>query len=299
MVDALQDIIAALIAVTSGAFAAAQVNAESPLRFTLRLLAFGLPPQQSQAPQFEVASIRKNPEGGARVSIETPPGRFQATNAPVRFLIRWAYRIAEPRIIAGPDWIAVDRFDISATAPAEGWTGDRTRQMVRALLADRFGLVARTETREMALYNLLVVKPGTLGPNLRPAASDCSAPDTPSRMVAGRVQCGLLVSQNAGSASLRGGGMTMPDFVRSLGEYVDRPLVDATGLSARYDLELQFTADRSALVGARPPGGLDAADIDIAPLPTALREQLGLRLDAGRGAVEVLVIDRLSRPTEN
>jgi uncharacterized protein (TIGR03435 family) len=130
---------------------------------------------------------------------------------------------------------------------------------------------------------------------------DCSAPDTPARMTAdGRVACGLLVSQNAGSASLRGGGQLMSEFVRALGEYLDRPLVDRTGLTARYDLELQFTADRSALVGAPPPGGLSApADSDIAPLSTALLEQLGLRLGATRGSVEVLVIDRVSQPTEN
>jgi uncharacterized protein (TIGR03435 family) len=255
----------------------------------------------AQALQFDVASVKKNPTGGARVSIETPPGRFQATNTPLRFLIRWSHRIAEPRILDGPDWIGVDRFDVTASAPAEGWTGERTRQMVRTLLADRFGLITHTEMREMRIYTLTVAKPGAFGPHLRPAAVDCSAPDTPSRMAAdGKVACGLLVSQAAGSASLRGGGQLMADFVRSLGEYVDRPLVDRTGLTARYDLELQFTADRSALVGAPPPGGLSATvDSDIAPLPTALLEQLGLRLTAEQGRVEVLVIDRVSQPTEN
>jgi uncharacterized protein (TIGR03435 family) len=255
----------------------------------------------AQPPAFDVASIKKNPTGGARVSIETPPGRFQATNTPLRFLIRWSYRIAEPRILEGPDWIGVDQFDVTATAPAEGWAGERTRQMVRALLADRFGLVTHTETREMRIYTLTVAKPGAFGPHMRPAAFDCSAPDTPSRMAAdGKVACGLLVSQAAGSASLRGGGQTMTDFARSLGEYVDRPLVDRTGLTGRYDLELQFTADRSALVGAPPPGGLSATvDSDIAPLPTALLEQLGLRLVSEQGRVEVLVVDRVSQPTDN
>src|SRR6185503_17754074 len=138
----------------------------------------------AQAQKFDVASIKKNPTGGARVSIETPPGRFQATNTPLRFLMRWSYRIAEPRIVGGPDWIGIDRFDVTATAPAEGWTGERTRQMVRALLADRFGLVTHTETREARIYTLTVAKPDAFGPHLRPAAVDCSAPDTPSRMAA-------------------------------------------------------------------------------------------------------------------
>lgn len=265
------------------------------------MLAFLLVAFAAQAPQFDVASIKKNPLGGARVSVEAPPGRFQANNTPLRFLIRWSYRIAEPRIVGGPEWIGVDRFDVTATAPAEGWTGERTRQMVRALLADRFGLVTHTETREMRIYTLTVAKPGVFGEHLRPAAVDCSAPDTPARMGAnGRVACGLLVSQAATSASLRGGGQTMTDFARSLGEYVDRPLIDRTGLTGRYDLELQFTADRSALVGTPPPGGLAATvDSDIAPLPTALLEQLGLRLESERGSVEVLVIDRVSQPTKN
>ncbi len=255
----------------------------------------------AQAPTFDVASVKRNPTGGTRVSVETPPGRFQATNTPLRFLIRWSYRMAEPRIVGGPDWIGVDRFDIAATASADGWTGERTRQMVRALLADRFGLATHTEMREMRIYTLSVAKPGVFGEHLRPAAVDCSAPDTPARMAAdGKVACGLLVSQAAGSASLRGGGQLIADFVRSLGEYVDRPLVDRTGLTGRYDLELQFTADRSALVGAPPPGGLSATvDSDIAPLPTALVEQLGLRMQSEMGAVEVLVIDRVSPPAEN
>ncbi len=254
-----------------------------------------------QRPRFDVASIKKNPLGGARVSIETPPGRFQAINAPLSFLIRWSHRIAEPRIIGGPDWIGVDRFDVTATASAEGWASERTRQMVRTLLAERFGLATHTEMRDMRIYAVTMSKPGVFSEHLRPAANDCSAPDTPSRMGAnGAVACGMLISQNADSASLRGGGQTMADVLRTLGEYVDRPLVDWTGLTGRYDLELQFTADRSALVGTTAPGGLAATiNSDIAPLPTALVEQLGLRLESGRGSVEVLVIDRVSRPTEN
>jgi uncharacterized protein (TIGR03435 family) len=249
-------------------------------------------------PSFEVASIRKNQKGGG-TGIDIPPGRFQATNAPLQFLIRWAYVTPVPRIVGGPDWIASERFDISATAPAEGWSTDRVRQMVRALLADRFGLVAHTETREVAIYTLMMVKPGAFAANLRPAAFNC-APGGPSRMAAGKVQCGLLVSGNAASASLRGGGVAMADFVRTLTEYAGRPVVDGTGLTERYDLELQFTADRSAVTGAPAPGGLTTnVDSDIAPLPTALREQLGLRLEAGRGPVELLVIDRATPPTEN
>ena len=253
----------------------------------------------SQAVQFEVASIRKNVKGGTGTGIDMPPGRFQATNAPLQFLIRWSYRIPEPRIVGGESWIASDRFDIAATGPADGWSTDRVRQMVRTLLADRFGLVAHTETRDVPIYTLMPIRPGTFGPNFRRAAFNC-APDGPPRMVDNKVQCGLLVGGNAASAGLRGGGVTMADLARTLTEYAGRPVVDGTGLPDRYDFELQFTADRSAVTGAPAPGGLATnVDSDIAPLPTAVREQLGLRLEAGRGPVELLVIDRAEKPSED
>ncbi|HTM03873.1 MAG TPA: TIGR03435 family protein [Vicinamibacterales bacterium] len=252
-----------------------------------------------QVPRFDVASIKANTSATRAVGFDLPAGRVQITNAPLRFIIRQAYRIPEPRILGGPDWMGIVRFDITATAPTAGWTGDRARQMIQSLLADRFKLVTHMETRNLPIYTLVVAKTGSLGPNLRPAASDCanSGPKTAD----GKVQCGLLVSQAATSASLRGGGLAFADFVRTLGEYVDRPLEDRTGLQGRYDLDLQFTADRGAVPGGPVPGGLTAtaADADIPTLPTALLEQLGLRLEATRGDVEVMVVDRVERPAEN
>src|SRR5690348_7990049 len=109
-----------------------------------------------QIPRFEAASIRANTSATLAVRFETPPGRVQITNAPLRFIIRQAYRIPEPRIVGGPDWMGIVRFDIIATAPAPGWTGDRARQMIRSLLADRFRLVTHEETRNLPIYALVV-----------------------------------------------------------------------------------------------------------------------------------------------
>jgi uncharacterized protein (TIGR03435 family) len=150
----------------------------------------------------------------------------------------------------------------------------------------------------MPLYSLVLTRnDGTLGPNLRRSDSDCTG-GTP-RMVNGRVACGMLVSQNAASGSLRGGATAFPEFVRFLGDFLDRPVVDKTGLSGTFDLELQFTADRGAVPGSPAPGGLTVArnPDEIPSIFTAIQEQLGLRLEAGRGMVEVLVVDRVAQPT--
>jgi uncharacterized protein (TIGR03435 family) len=257
---------------------------------------------QGQSPAtaaFEVASVKRNVSGETRVRFDTPPGRLTAINTPVRFLIRQAYRMPESRIIGGPAWLDADRFDILANAP-EGVTADRDRirQMLQLLLRDRFGLVLHQESREMPIYVLRLARPeGSLGPGLRRSTAECTG--RPSSIVAGRVQCGILVSQNAASGSLRGGGATIENFARLLADFLDRPLIDQTGLTGTFDLELQFAAERSASPGAAVPGGLPAiANIDDAPLVfTALEEQLGLTLEAQRGRADVLVIDQVSPPT--
>jgi uncharacterized protein (TIGR03435 family) len=230
-----------------------------------------------------------------------PPGTLTAINVPVRFAVRQAYRLPEARVLGGPSWIDTERFDIVAKAPSgAGRTSDDIRPMLRTLLAERFGLAAHTEERNMPVYSLTRAGgDGRLGPNLRPSTTDCTGQR--SRVIDGRVACGILVSQAPTSASLRGGGTTMAEFVRLFGDFLDRPLIDDTGLTGTFDLELQFAALRSSLPGASVPGGLGvAADVDEIPnVFTAVQEQLGLRLESRRGVAQILVIDNVSAPSEN
>src|SRR5688572_7326011 len=261
--------------------------------------AIGAPRAQSAA-AFDVTSVKRNTSGETRIRFETPPGRMTAVNVPVRFLIRQAYRLPEARIIGGPSWLDTDRFDILATTATSGATSETNRQMLRSLLAVRFGLVVHTEAREMPIYSLVLDgDDGILGPNLRRSATDCAGRG--NTMAGGRVQCGILVSQGPGSGSLRGGGATIAEFVRLFGDFLNRPVVDNTGLSGTFDFELQFTAERSALPGAPIPGGLTptAAGDDIPLVFTALQEQMGLKLTSQRGTTDVLVVDRVSQPSEN
>lgn len=254
--------------------------------------------QTPEAASFEAATIRKNVSGETRTRFETPPGRLNAINVPLRFLIRQAYHVSEARVLGGPAWLDTDRFDVVATAPAAANT-DAIRVMLRALLQSRFGLMAHLETREMPIYILKMARPdNTLGPDLRRSTTDCTG--RPAAMAAGRVQCGILVSQGPGSGSLRGGAATIENFARLLGDFLDRPLNDETGLTGTFDLELQFTAPRSSAPGAPVPGGgLTAAagsPDDIPTVFTAIQEQLGLKLDAQRGRAEVWVVDAVTAP---
>ena len=251
-------------------------------------------------PSFEVASVKRNVAGTSRLRFEAPPGRLTAMNAPLRFLIRQAYRVPETRILGGPAWIDTERFDILANAPAgAATTSDGVRAMLRTLLAERFGLVLHAENREIPVYSLRIARADRkLGPNLHESTTNCTG--QAPRMAAGRVACGVLVSQAPTSASLRGGAATIAEFARFLADFLDRPLVDETGLTGTFDLDLQFSAVRSSLPGEIVPGGLGVGNVDDVPTVfTAIQEQLGLKLDSKRQVTEVFVVERASQPTEN
>jgi uncharacterized protein (TIGR03435 family) len=251
--------------------------------------------RQNSGVGFDVASIKRNVSGETRVRFEMPPGRLNAINVPLRFAIRQAYRVPESRILGGPAWLDTDRFDIVATAP--GPAASDARGMLQTLLQSRFGLVMHQETRDMPVYLLRVARPdGTVGSNLRRSSTDCAGRS--SAIAGGRVECGILVSQGPGSGSLRGGAATLENFARLLGDFLERPLIDDTGLDGPFDFELQFSATLSASPGGPAPGGLAAAagPDDVPTVFTALREQLGLKLDAERGQARVWVIDGASLP---
>jgi uncharacterized protein (TIGR03435 family) len=253
--------------------------------------------QLPEGPTFEVASIKRNMSGETRSRFEAPPGRLNAVNVPLRFVIRQAYRAPEARIIGGPSWLDTDRFDIAATT-ANPVNRDTVREMLRALLKERFALTLHQETREIPIYELRLARPdGQLGPNLRRSTTDCVG--RASSVVAGKVQCGILVSQGPGSASLRGGGATIDDLTRLLGDFLDRPLNDHTGLTGIFDLELQFTAPPSSTPGGAVPGALAVASgpDEVPIIFTALQEQLGLKLEATRGRADVWVVDSASQPS--
>jgi uncharacterized protein (TIGR03435 family) len=261
-------------------------------------------------PAFEVASIKPNKSGDQRVMLQLPPtGRMTATNIPLRLLLRQAFDVQDFQIVGGPNWLSTDRFDITAKAPEGVTTGpEQLRPMLRALLADRFKLVAHTETREMPIYSLVVARAdGKLGAKLSTAKVDCEARFSAARRAGGPppafpapgqpMECGFMM----GGGTMNAGGMPMLELARSLSPLVGRIVIDKTGLKDRYDFQLTFAPEGRGFGPGPGPGGGEppAVDPNTPSLFTALQEQLGLKLESERGPVDVVVIDRVEPPTED
>jgi uncharacterized protein (TIGR03435 family) len=250
----------------------------------------------AQTPRFDAASIKPNTLGdtGYRWTFEN--GRFTGTYVTPKMLIATAYGppqqpLPDFQVEGGAAWLTSDRFDIVAAGPASA----PLPGLLKQLLADRFTLRAHFETRDLPIYALtLARKDGTLGPKLRRNEADCAA------IAAGRVsgeRCGGTIMP--GHVEAR--GMTMALVTSGLARLmpnVGRPVVDRTGLTGSFDIELTWMPDQP-VVTTMPNVPMPAIDPDAPSLFTALQEQLGLKLDAQRGPVQVLVIDHADPPTGN
>jgi uncharacterized protein (TIGR03435 family) len=257
--------------------------------------------RQGSARTFEVASVRPNRSGETRLSFGGPPGRYEIVNAPLRTIVRVAHQVQDYQIVEAPGWIADERFDILATTPATS-PAERA-EMLRNLLADRFSLRTHSERRDMPIFEMVLARSdGRLGPSARATDVNCAEraagrsggvpPPPPPGVPLDRPLCGLMLRPGA----LMAGAMTMGEFARALAPQVNRFVADRTGITGFFDFDVQFTPDQTT---PAPPGASPLPPIDSAgpSLFTALQEQLGIRLNATRGAVEVLVIDAISRPT--
>jgi uncharacterized protein (TIGR03435 family) len=175
---------------------------------------------------------------------------------------------------------------------------------MRNLLVERFGLKARSETREMPRYDLVLARSdGRLGAQLTKSTTDCQAIFAAARRGGGppappapgeRPQCGMRI----GPGVLSGGAFPLSQLATALSPMVQRVIIDRTGLTGLFDIELKWTPDQFPQ-GAPPPGApaLPPIDPNGPSIFTALQEQLGLKLEATRGPVDVLVIDSVSQPT--
>src|SRR5262245_61193757 len=282
----------------------------------------------SAAPAFEVASIKPNNSGDGRVMLGNQPGRFTATNVTLRMLIRNAYQLQDFQITGGPSWLNSDHFDIVAKidpavqesinatrggigpAAVPGQGPNPLQLMIRTLLADRFKLVVHNEMKEQTIFALVLARnDGKLGPDLKKSDVDCaalmanarrSAPPAPPQP-GERVPCGVRI----GPGNLSASGGSLAQFAQSLGMFVGRVVVDRTGLTGVYDINLTWTPDQMPRGEPSKPGDqpVRVNGVDIDPngpsIFTAVQEQLGLKLDSQKGPVEMLVIDRVEKPVEN
>ena len=235
---------------------------------------------QQPQPSFEVTSVKPNNSGAVEQSGRRGKGLLTMTNMRLRAVIVSAYDIRPERIVGLPAWTDQERFDIAARAPADT-PDNQLPLMLRTLLADRFGLVIRSEMREQPVYALVIARPGgTLGPNLRPS-TECGT--------AGRPGCGVITGSDGSRAYIVGGARSIDLLVRALQGLTDRPVINRTGLTGTYDFELRF----SPATLASPPANLP----DLPSLYAAMQEQLGLRLEPTSGPIEFLVVERIERPS--
>src|SRR5688500_6786246 len=294
-----------------------------PLTLVVTLVAPS-PAAQTREPAFAVASIRLNTSGPVftaatvpRVALQ-PGGRLTVRNNTLHELLAVAHGVLEHQVAGGPDWVRSDRYDIDARADAE-LTQDEARSMLRALLVDRFALATHIEVRSLPIYALGLARPDRkTGAQFRPSGATCAPPKSPVGLPpipppppppAGQQMtllnnrwprpCPMIYAPGFISAR----AMAMDEFAGRLIQLVDRPVLDRTGLKGNFDFELQFTPEfgpAAAAFPAAPPPGSNQPPAPAAPsIFTAVQEQLGLKLESQRGPVDVVVIDRGERPTEN
>lgn len=262
-----------------------------------------VPRVRGQGPQsptrFEVASVKVNRSGdGGRMLGPAPGGRFVATNVTLRQLIAFAFGVSNARsemlVVDGPRWLDTDRFDVQAVATGGDLPRGRTGPVVRALLADRFRLQAHRETRDRPIYDLVVDRPDTNpGPGLRRSTVDCNRGGaTAAGTTTSRPRCGLL----SAPGSLTGLAVTLPQFAEALAPFAGRVIVDRTGMEQAFDIEFKWAAEQASAPAVE---GTSPAPADVPGLFTALKEQLGLKLEDARGPVDVVVVDAVSPLTPN
>jgi len=268
----------------------------------------------AQAPTFEVASIKPNREDGNRTNLDLQPGgRFTATNVSLMALVNLSF--GENGVPLGPGRLVInrngisgidlggpgggyqsaDRFDIVAKANGE-LTREQLLAAIRQLLVDRFKVVVHHEAREFQIYHLMLTRAdGRLGPKLTRSDVDCSDLNAPAaKNDDGTSKCGFR--RLPGRAT---GRATMKDFAtRFAAQAVDdrRPVEDHTGLAGTFDFDVEWTPTLSVAADAPPAPPVDPQG---PPLFTALREQLGLKLEPAKQHIDVVVVDHAERPTEN
>jgi len=274
---------------------------------------------QNPRPEFEVASIRATDQSNpaqVSVGVHIDGAQVSITYFSLQDYIRAAYRLKLYQVI-GPDWIASERFDVAAKIPAAA-TRDQVPEMLQTLLEDRFKLKTHNESKEFPVYALVAAKGGIKLKESPPDAAGETA--EPARapnvdVTASGSARGVTVNLGRGSYfsfadnKLEAKKLTMTAFADTLARFMDRPVVDMTGLQGNYDVTLNITQEdytamliRSALSAGvvLPPQALRALEMSSGDSLTSALQLVGLKLDARKAPLPVLVVDHVEKtPTAN
>src|SRR5262245_17535819 len=273
---------------------------------------------QNSRPTFEVASIKPSinaPRQAVAAAGRTDGAQFRIAGLTVKDYISMGYAVKLNQI-SGPDWITTDRFDIAATLP-EGSRPDQVPSMMQTLLEDRFELKTHREKKEFPVYALRLSSGGLkmTGVPSDPGVeqSDSKTPQTFTRQGSGRgisLDLGQGSSINFANDRFEAKEVTMASLAGMLERFLERPVVDLTGVNESYDVAFDLSPEdyRMMLIRAATAAGLvmspDALRaIDGSPTPASLFDGLarfGLKLEAHRAPLDVLVVDSVRKtPTEN
>ncbi|HTX37601.1 MAG TPA: TIGR03435 family protein [Bryobacteraceae bacterium] len=248
-------------------------------------------------PAFEVASVKPSLSTGGRFSLSggpgtADPGRMVYSNVPLRIVLLSAYGVRNYQLM-GPDWLNTLRYDITARVP-QGASREQFQAMLRSLLESRFRLALHRESKEMPIYALLVSRRGSKLQAVAAAPADDRIATPHGEGSDGfpklsMPSSGIVIETKNGAARVTANASPMAKFADFLSGRTGRPVIDQTGLDGYYSFALYFT-----------PEGAEAGDSAEPDIFAALGQQLGLRLEARRAPVELLVIDHAEKiPTEN
>jgi uncharacterized protein (TIGR03435 family) len=265
----------------------------------------------AEGPAFEVASIKPAAPDARGIFIRNlPGGRVNVTNMSLKDLIVFAYKVQPFQVTGGPPWLDSARFDIVAKAekpPAQG----ELFLMVQSLLAERFGLKLRRESKEMPVYALVSAKNGNKAtPGLVEAkeggcavVNPSAIPPPPKPGEAPPKFCGGLLM---GRGQVNGTAVSVSQLGPLLSRMLGRTVVDQTGMAGKFDIKLEWTPEETQqMFGGPPPLAGGDAPKSTAPemagpsIFTAIQEQMGLRLESQKGPVEMLIVENAEKPTEN
>ena len=225
-------------------------------------------------PAFEVAAIKPSDPRESANGFHAEGRQVSIANQSVAKMVMFAYAVQQSQVVNLPEWASTTRYDVSGVPDLEGAPNlVQLREMIQKLLFDRFGLVLHRETRELPVYAITLAKGG---------AKLTSAADPNGTSGEGGMQHGTELRMRFTNSSTA-------DLALNLQLVVDRPIVDRTGLTGRYDFVLRYTMDETHATDPNAPPGLF----------TAIREQLGLKLDAVKAPTQVLVVDSVQQPKEN
>ena len=249
---------------------------------------------QGQGPSFEAVSVKVNRSADSRSSFRGNLSGISVSNQTMTDIIRNVWGVNRLQIVGGPSWIGEDRFDIEAKASGKAGR-DELVAMMKTMLADRFKLAVHQEMQPIPVYFLVLARPdGRFGPTFRQSLAKCDrtnvpAPGTPPPPPPPPLDGVELPScgTNTGRGLLRAAGIELEAFTRNMAGAAGRIIVDKTGLTGTFDMVLRFNPDAT-----------DTSS-DLPSVFAAVQEQLGLKLDRQTAPAEVLVVDRVERPTEN